>query len=218
MEPVIIPVNTKSTAREPRVIPGLIDTHVHVESSLLSPAQYARLVARHGTSTVIADPHEIANVLGKAGIEYMLRASENTGIDFFYMMPSCVPSTPFDAGGAVLEAPDLSVFAGRDRVLGLGEMMNTPGVLSGDAGIIEKLRIFPLVDGHAPLLSGNDLNAYILSGPQSDHECTEVAEAREKLSRGMYIYLREGSTEKNVPCLAPGGQPLHRFPLHVLYG
>ncbi len=92
-----------------RVIPGLIDTHVHIESSLLSPAQYARLVARHGTSTVIADPHEIANVLGKSGIEYMLRASENTGIDFFYMMPSCVPSIPFDTGGAVLEAPDLSL-------------------------------------------------------------------------------------------------------------
>ncbi len=184
-----------------RVVPGLIDSHVHIESSLLCPAEYARLVARHGTSTVIADPHEIANVLGKEGIEYMLRASRNAGIDFFYMLPSSVPSTPVDPGGAALEAPDLATFAGRDGVLGLGEMMNIPGVLSGDAGIIEKLGIFPLVDGHAPMLAGNDLNAYILAGPGSDHECTEAAEAREKLSKGMYIYLREGSTEKNIRAL-----------------
>lgn len=186
-----------------RVVPGLIDSHVHIESSLLSPAEYARLVARHGTSTVIADPHEIANVLGKQGIEYMLQASQNTGIDFFYMVPSCVPSTPFDTGGATLEAPDLLTFAGREGILGLGEMMNMPGVLSGDAGIIKKLGIFPLIDGHAPMLTGNDLNAYILAGPGSDHECTEAAEAREKLSKGMHIFLREGSTEKNIRALLP---------------
>jgi adenine deaminase len=186
-----------------RVVPGLIDSHVHVESSLLSPAEYARLVACHGTSTVIADPHEIANVLGKEGIDYMLRASQNTAIDFFYMVPSCVPSTPADTGGATLDAPDLAAFAGRDGVLGLGEMMNVPGVLSGDTGIIQKLGIFTLVDGHAPVLAGNDLNAYILAGPGSDHECTGVAEAREKLSKGMYIYLRDGSTEMNIPALLP---------------
>lgn len=186
-----------------QVVPGLIDSHVHIESSLLCPAEYARLVACHGTSTVIADPHEIANVMGKEGIEYMLRASQNTGIDFFYMLPSCVPSTPIDTGGAVLEAPDLATFAGRAGVLGLGEMMNIPGVLTGNAGIIEKLGIFPLVDGHAPMLSGNDLNAYILAGPGSDHECTVTAEAREKISKGMHMYLREGSTEKNIRALLP---------------
>lgn len=186
-----------------RVVPGLIDSHVHIESSLLCPAEYARLVAGHGTSTVIADPHEIANVLGKDGIEYMLQASQNTGIDFFYMLPSCVPSTPDDVGGATLEATDLAMFAGRDGILGLGEMMNVPGVLSGDAAIIEKLNIFPCIDGHSPMLSGTDLNAYILAGPGSDHECTRVAEAQEKISKGMYIYLREGSTEKNIQALLP---------------
>ncbi|MEI7434539.1 MAG: adenine deaminase [Methanomicrobiales archaeon] len=186
-----------------QVVPGLIDSHVHIESSLLCPAEYARLVARHGTSTVIADPHEIGNVLGKEGIEYMVQASKNTAIDFFYMIPSCVPSTPVDTGGATLEAPDLAEFSDRECVLGLGEMMNVPGVLSGDAGIIEKLGIFSLVDGHAPMLAGNDLNAYILAGPGSDHECTGIDEAREKLSKGMYIYLREGSTEKNIAALLP---------------
>jgi len=186
-----------------RVVPGLIDSHVHIESSLLCPAEYARLVARHGTSTVIADPHEIANVLGKDGIEYMLEASRNTGIDFFYMLPSCVPSVSGDTGGAILDASDLGMFAGRNGVLGLGEMMNMPGVLSGDTAVMDKLGIFPLVDGHAPMLSGNDLNAYILAGPGSDHECTRAAEAREKLSKGMYIYLREGSTEKNIRDLLP---------------
>jgi adenine deaminase len=186
-----------------RVVPGLIDSHVHIESSLLCPAEYARLVSRHGTSTVIADPHEIANVLGKDGIEYMLSASQNTGIDFFYMLPSCVPSTPGDAGGATLEASDLATFAGRDGVIGLGEMMNMPGVLSGDPGVIKKLGLFPLIDGHAPMLTGNDLNAYLLAGPGSDHECTLATEAREKLSKGMYIYLREGSTEKNIKALLP---------------
>ena len=133
----------------------------------------------------------------------MLLASQNTGIDFFYMVPACVPSTPVDTGGATLEASDLVTFAGRDGVLGLGEMMNMPGVLSGDAGIIKKLGIFPLIDGHAPMLTGNDLNAYILAGPGSDHECTEAAEAWEKLSKGMHIFLREGSTEKNIRPLLP---------------
>lgn len=191
-----------------RVVPGLIDSHVHIESSLLCPGEYARLVARHGTSTVIADPHEIANVLGKDGIEYMLRASQNIAIDIFYMLPSCVPSATVDIGGATLEEPDLASFAGRAGVLGLGEMMNMPGVLLGEDGIIKKLGLFQLIDGHAPLLSGNDLNAYILAGPGSDHECTGAAEAREKLSKGMYIYLRQGSTEQNIPALLPVVTPL----------
>jgi len=195
--------NKEIDCKGARVVPGLIDSHVHIESSLLCPAEYARLVSRHGTSTVIADPHEIANVLGKDGIEYMLSASQKTGIDFFYMLPSCVPSTPEDTGGATLEASDLATFAGRGGVIGLGEMMNMPGVLSGDPCVIKKLEIFPLIDGHAPMLTGNDLNAYLLAGPGSDHECTLEAEAREKLSKGMYIYLREGSTEKNIRALLP---------------
>lgn len=189
--------------RGARVIPGLIDSHVHIESSLLCPAEYARLVSQHGTSTVIADPHEIGNVAGKDGIEYMLQAAAVAVIDIFYMLPSCVPSTPADTGGAVLEAPDLATFAGRQGVLGLGEVMNVPGVLSADPGVMKKLGIISLVDGHAPLLAGNDLNAYILAGPGSDHECTELSEAREKLSKGMYIYIREGSAEKNIRSLIP---------------
>jgi adenine deaminase len=186
-----------------RVIPGLIDSHVHIESSLLTPREYARLVANHGTTTVIADPHEIANVLGLNGIGYMIRDSEGADIDIFYSLPSCVPSTPVDTGGAVLTAKDLEKLRGTEKIIGLGEMMNVPGVLGCDPGIREKLALCVIIDGHAPLLTGNDLNAYILNGPQSDHECTHEDEAREKLSKGMFIYLREGSTERNIEALLP---------------
>ncbi|HVP95248.1 MAG TPA: adenine deaminase [Methanoregulaceae archaeon] len=186
-----------------RVIPGLIDSHVHIESSLLTPREFARLAVRHGTTTVVADPHEIANVLGREGIRYMLADSRQADIDIFFMLPSCVPSAPVDVGGAVLDAGDLAEFLGNSRVLGLGEMMDVPGVLSGDPGVREKLALTELIDGHAPLLSGSDLNAYILNGPQSDHECVTAGEAGEKLSRGMFIYVRGGSVERNVPALVP---------------
>jgi adenine deaminase len=185
------------------IVPGLIDAHVHIESSLLTPREYARLVARHGTTTVVADPHEIANVAGTAGIEFMLAEREGAAADIRYMLPSCVPATPTEAGGAVLEAADLRPFVGRDGILGLAEMMNVPGVLAADPGIGDKLALFPVRDGHAPLLSGKDLNAYVLAGLQSDHECTSLAEAREKLERGMYIFIREGSTERNIETLIP---------------
>jgi adenine deaminase len=185
------------------VVPGLIDAHVHIESSLLTPGEYAGLVAPHGTTTVIADPHEIANVAGAAGIEYMLASRANNAVDILYMLPSCVPATPMDVGGAVLDAPVLETLYGRDGVIGLGEMMNVPGVLAGDTGLIEKLHLASLRDGHAPQLSGNDLNAYVLAGLQSDHECTTREEAEEKLRRGMYIFIREGSTEKNIGALIP---------------
>ncbi len=180
------------------VIPGLIDAHMHIESSLLTPPEYARLVARHGTTTVIADPHEIANVAGAKGIGYMLAGRAGAPADLLFMLPSCVPATPADVGGATLAAPDLAPFVGRDGVLGLGEMMNVPGVLAGDPGIWDKLALLPLRDGHAPQLSGPDLNAYVLAGLQSDHECTGRVEAIEKLRRGMYIFIREGSTEQNI--------------------
>ena len=180
------------------IIPGLIDAHVHIESSLLVPREYARLVALHGTTTVMADPHEIANVSGIRGIDFMLAERQGAVIDILYLLPSCVPSTPLSKGGAVLDGPDLKKFLGREGILGLGEMMNVPGVLAADPGIGEKFQIFTLRDGHAPLLSGNDLNAYILAGLQSDHECTRLAEAEEKLRRGMYIFIREGSTECNI--------------------
>lgn len=190
------------------LVPGLIDSHVHIESSLLTPKEYARLVARHGTTTVIADPHEIANVAGTAGMEFMLAERKGAAIDIRYMLPSCVPATPIDIGGADLSADELAGFSGRDGILGLGEMMNFPGVLAGDPEVTRKIALCPVRDGHAPFLTGNDLNAYILSGLQSDHECTNLAEAEEKLKKGMYIYLREGSTERNIEALAPLVTPL----------
>jgi adenine deaminase len=185
------------------LLPGLIDAHVHIESSLLVPQEYARLVARHGTTTVIADPHEIANVAGTEGIGFMLAGRKGAEVDILYLLPSCVPATPADKGGAVLDAPTLACFIGRDGVLGLGEMMNVPGVLTGEPGILAKLALTSIRDGHAPLLSGNDLNAYVLAGLQSDHECTLRDEAEEKLRRGMYIFIREGSTERNIAGLIP---------------
>ena len=190
------------------IVPGLIDAHVHIESSLLTPREYARLVAQHGTATVIADPHEIANVAGVAGLEFMLSQRRDLPVDIRYMLPSCVPATPVDIGGATLEASDLARFKERDGVLGLGEMMNVPGVLEGDPAIREKLEIFSIRDGHAPMLSGDDLNAYLLAGLQSDHECTRPAEAEEKIQKGMYLYIREGSTERNIEALAPLVTPL----------
>lgn len=185
------------------LVPGLIDAHVHIESSLLTPYEYARLVAGHGTTTVIADPHEIANVAGSRGISYMLEARAAAAIDILYMLPSCVPATPADVGGAVLEAEDLRRFAGMPGVLGLGEMMNVPGVLAADPGIGEKLALAAIRDGHAPGLAGLDLNAYLLAGLQSDHECTTLTEAEEKLKKGMYLFIRDGSTEQNIGALAP---------------
>jgi adenine deaminase len=180
------------------IIPGLIDAHVHIESSLLVPREYARMVAFHGTTTVIADPHEIANVSGKRGIDFMLAERQEAAIDILYLLPSCVPATPLSKGGAVLDCQDLRQYTGQEGILGLSEMMNVPGVLAADAGIGEKLQLFALRDGHAPLLTGNDLNAYIFAGLQSDHECSRLAEAEEKLRRGMYIFIREGSTECNI--------------------
>jgi adenine deaminase len=160
---------------------------------------------------VVADPHEIANVAGVQGIEYILAEAGRTPLDILVMLPSCVPSTSLDPGGATLSAADLRQFLGRERVLGLGEMMNVPGALSGDAGIREKLSLCRIRDGHAPGLTGRPLDAYILAGLQSDHECTALAEAQEKLRRGMFIMIREGSTERNLgellplvtPCTAP---------------
>ncbi|MFA4823859.1 MAG: adenine deaminase [Methanoregula sp.] len=190
------------------IVPGLIDAHVHIESSLLTPGEYARLVAQHGTATVIADPHEIANVAGVAGIDWMLSQRAGLPVDIRYMLPSCVPATPVDVGGAILDTPDLARFKGREGVLGLGEMMNFPGVLGADPAIGKKLELFSIRDGHAPLLSGMDLNAYILAGLQSDHECTTRTEAEEKLKKGMYLYIREGSTERNISELAPLISPI----------
>ncbi|WP_421907968.1 adenine deaminase [Methanolacinia petrolearia] len=186
-----------------RVIPGLIDSHVHIESSLLTPSEYGRLVIPHGTTTVIADPHEIANVAGSAGIEYMLAEARKTELNIEYMVPSCVPATPADMGGALIGPEDIRRFSGRRHILGLGEMMNYPGVISGQDDVYEKLEIFDIIGGHCPGLTGKELNAYVMQGIGSEHECTNISGAREKLKAGMHIFMREGSTEKNLKALAP---------------
>lgn len=190
--------------------PGFLDGHIHIESTLLSPLEFARAVAPHGTAAVICDPHEIANVMGPAGIEYMLAASRDLPVTFYVMMSSCVPATHMETSGAAITPDDIRRMLSPDfpdsrRMPGLAEVMNYPGVLSRDPDMLAKLAAARgrVIDGHAPLLTGRRLDAYILAGPRSDHECTRPDEAREKLRRGMHIMVREGSTERNLADLAP---------------
>jgi adenine deaminase len=191
------------------LLPGFIDGHLHLESSLLTPRELARALLPCGTTAVVADPHEIVNVWGLSGLEYLLAASDGLPVDFFFMLPSCVPASPLETAGARVEAADLAPWRGHPRVLGLAEVMNFPGVLAGDAGLEAKLSLFPdgPVDGHAPGLSGKALQAYRISGIASDHECTTAAEAREKLRLGFYLMAREGSLAKNLAALLPGIPP-----------
>ena len=185
--------------------PGFIDGHFHLESSLLTPAEFARAVLPHGTTTVVADPHEIANVAGLAGVQFMLEESEDIGLEVFYMAPSCVPATHLETAGAELSGDDLEKLAQHRRVLGLAEVMNFPGVIMGDETILDKLERFldKTIDGHSPGLSGAQLDAYLCGGIGSDHECTRLEEAREKLHKGMHIMLREGSQARDLEALAP---------------
>ncbi|MCG6916311.1 MAG: adenine deaminase [Deltaproteobacteria bacterium] len=185
--------------------PGFIDGHFHLESTLLLPAEFARAVLPHGTTTVVADPHEIANVAGVAGVEFMLKASEEVGLEIFYMAPSCVPATNMETAGAELTSSDLEILAEHPRVLGLAEMMNFPGVIYADPAILDKLERFrdKIIDGHSPGLSGASLDAYLCGGIGSDHECTRFEEAREKLAKGMHIMIREGSQARDLEALAP---------------
>ncbi|MBA4393821.1 MAG: adenine deaminase [Desulfobacca sp.] len=191
--------------RDRFICPGFIDGHLHIESTLLTPANLAPVLLPHGTTTLIADPHEIANVLGLAGIEFMLENSAGLSLEMYFMAPSCVPATHLETSGAILTAEDLSSLGQHPRILGLGEMMNFPGVLSGDREVLKKLTSFPkeIKDGHAPLLSGKDLNAYLTAGIRSDHETLRLSEAREKLSLGMVLMIREGSKAKNLKALLP---------------
>ena len=191
--------------------PGLVDAHVHIESSMLTAPEYARVVVPRGTTAVVADPHEIANVMGYEGMRYMLASSEGLPLDVFLMVPSCVPATDFDTAGAVLYASDMYPFLRERRVLGLGEVMNYPGVLYKDPKLLDKIALFrdagKPVDGHAPALSGGQLSAYIAAGIGSDHECTTAEEALEKVAKGMYVMLREGSTAKDLRKLLPALTP-----------
>ena len=187
------------------LIPGLIDGHIHLESSHLSPAEYARAVVPRGVLAIVTDFHEIANVCGLVGIKYMLKSAQRLPMNIFGMAPSCVPATHLETAGAQLDAEDLREVRGMENIIGLGEMMNFPGVISGDPEVWAKIELFKgkTIDGHAPGLSGNSLNAYLTAGIFSDHECTTIEEAREKLSRGMHIMIREGSSERNLDTLLP---------------
>ena len=190
------------------VVPGLIDAHCHIESSHLSPSEYSDAIVPQGTTTVVADPHEICNVCGLDGLRYMLSASEETALSVFLMFPSCVPATPFEHSGAVLEAEDIEKHIGHPRVLGLGEMMNYVGVDAADGKVLDKLETCwkrgKNIDGHAPSLTGTALDAYVSAGITTDHECQTAEELREKVRKGMYVMLRQGTACRNVLPLLPG--------------
>ena len=189
------------------VAPGFIDAHVHLESSMISAREFARAVVPCGTTAVVADPHEMANVLGVAGIEYMLATSEGQALRFFFTLPSCVPSTTMETAGAVLEAADLQPFMSHGRIRGLAEMMNYPGVIEADPGVLDKIKAMrdagKPVDGHAPGLGGALLYAYLVPGIASDHESVTAREAHEKLAAGLHIMVREGSAAHNLKDLLP---------------
>lgn len=187
------------------VTPGLIDAHVHIESSLVTPPEFARAVLPHGVTTVITDPHEIANVLGLEGMRYMLERAKNIPLNMFVMASSCVPATDMETSGARLEAEDLAQLLNHPWVLGLAELMNYPGVALGDEGMLDKIALFKdrVLDGHAPDMTGAMLNAYVTAGVQSEHECTTVAEALEKLRLGLTVFIREGTTTRNLKPLLP---------------
>ena len=189
------------------VLPGFLDAHIHLESSLVSPTEFVKAVLPHGTTTVVTDPHEIANVMGTDGIEYMLQATEVLPVDVRFMLPSCVPATPLDESGAILDYRAIDSFYDHPRVQGLAEMMNFVGAINGDEQTVEKIVAAQAhhkkIDGHAPDLQGNDLNAYIAAGVYSDHECHDVKDAIAKLERGQFIMIREGTAARNLEALMP---------------
>ena len=189
------------------VLPGFIDAHIHLESSLVSPKEFAKAVLPHGTTTVITDPHEIANVMGTDGIEYMLQATADLPVDVRFMLPSCVPATPLDESGAILDYRSIDSFYDHPRVQGLAEVMNYVGTINADPNVLEKIVAAQAhhkkIDGHAPGITGNDLNAYIAAGVYSDHECSTLEDAIAKLERGQFIMIREGTAARNLEALLP---------------
>jgi adenine deaminase len=186
-------------------VPGFIDTHLHVESSLVTPMEFDRCVARHGVTTAICDPHEIANVLGRTAFDYMLEGASRTVMDLRVQLSSCVPATHLETSGARLEAADLVPYRDHPKVIGLAEFMNFPGVVHADPACLAKIEAFSdrHIDGHAPLLRGLDLNGYIAAGIRTDHETTTIDEALEKIQKGMTILIREGSVSKDLHALSP---------------
>lgn len=189
------------------VLPGFIDAHIHLESAMVTPSEFAKAVISHGTTTVITDPHEITNVMGLNGIDYMIESTQNLPVDVYFMLPSCVPATAFDESGAGLGYKDIDSYFEHKKVLGLAEMMNYVGVINGDGDVVSKIIASQAhhkkIDGHAPELSGNDLNAYIAAGVYSDHECSTFENALEKLRKGQFIMIREGTAAHNLKALMP---------------
>lgn len=190
------------------VVPGLIDAHLHIESAMVDPVEFAKAVLPRGTTTVIADPHEIANVAGLKGVEYMLGYTEGIPLNIYFMIPSCVPATDLSTSGAIVDVMDMIGFIEKHpRILGLGEVMNFPGVINGDRDLITKIELvrhkYKKIDGHSPGLKGKALNAYISAFIRSDHESSFLDEAKEKLARGMQVLIREGSSARNMEALLP---------------
>ena len=187
--------------------PGFIDGHIHLESSMVAPTEFEKAVLPHGTTAVVTDPHEIANVAGCEGIEFMLKYTQDMILDVLFVVPSCVPATGLDEAGACLEAADIAPFYDNDRVIGLAEMMNSFGVNQADPAILDKINATlehqRIIDGHAPLLSGQELNGYVAAGIRSDHECSNAQEAKEKFARGQWIMVREGTAAHNLEALLP---------------
>ena len=186
------------------VSPGFIDGHVHIESSMLTPSEFSKIIIPKGTTRVIADPHEIANVLGVKGIGFMFKSSLETPLNVHIMIPSCVPATAFETSGATISNEDIMSLKNREGILGLGEVMDYPGVINAEKGMMDKLKIMQdrIIDGHAPNVYGKDLNAYLINNIKTDHECSTAEELNEKVKRGMYIHLREGSATRNVTALS----------------
>ena len=187
------------------VCPGFIDSHVHIESTLVTPEVFSHLMIKNGVTTAVVDPHEIANVLGEKGIEFMLHSSKKSVMDLLFMLPSCVPATPFEDNGATLDGETLSKYIKEEEVLGLGEVMDVPSVIGGNPSMLKKLEFFneKNIDGHCPSIGDKELNAYLSCGIKTDHECATYEEAIKKVNRGMYVMLREGSATRNVKDLLP---------------
>lgn len=215
---IILSLEENTNHYENYISPGLIDAHVHIESSMLTPENFSHLVIQKGTVAVVTDPHEIANVLGMEGIDYMIKNSEKAAIKIFFTIPSCVPATRFDCSGASLDVKDTVDLLNSERFVGLSEMMNVPGVLTGDAEVMQKieasLKKGLVVDGHAPGLSGEVLKKYVQCGITTDHECTTLEEAREKIESGMFVQIREGSAARNYEALK---SLIRDFPEHVMF-
>lgn len=201
----ITAIHRHPTGRKSYIMPGFVDAHMHIESSMLTPENFGKVVIREGTVAVVTDPHEIANVMGVAGVDFMVENSKNSPLKTFFTIPSCVPATPFDCSGGVISSVDVEKLAASGRFVGLSEMMDIPGVLSGNKEVIAKLdtaRKYRLpIDGHAPLLSGSALDTYVSHGISTDHESTSLAEAEEKLALGLKILIREGSAAHNYEAL-----------------